>query len=124
MPNAPLKNPVASTTREDDTVTHFHRYILGSEEDGSSLLPEARQEILDKTHDVEFTHPRYGRVKATYRCYSYKHGRNRFYRWCIEAAEQLDPAAPRPKMGQSGNPEIRFRAFGERVKKPGASSSD
>lgn len=122
MPNAPLRDSIPSRTREDDTVTHFYRYILGSEEDGSSLLPEARQEILDTTHDVEFVHPRYGRVKATYRCYSYKHGRNRFYRWGIEAAEQLDPDAPRPKMGQSGNPNIQFRAFGELVKKPGLGS--
>lgn len=124
MPNAPLKTPSSDATREDDTVTHFHRYIVGSEEDGSSLLPEASDKILGTTRDVEFVHPRYGRVRATYRCTSYKHYKNRFFRWNIEAAEQLDPDAPRPKMGQSGNPEIRFYAFGEPAKKPILGSSD
>ena len=121
MPNAPMRgDPFDYGSHE--TEKPFHQYLLGSEEDGSSLLPEARREILDKTHDVEFLHPRYGHVKATYRCYSYKHGRNRFYRWSIESAEQLDPDAPRPKMGQSGNPVIRFYTFGELVKKEGPGS--
>ncbi|MGB3069389.1 MAG: hypothetical protein WBC18_12615 [Ottowia sp.] len=112
MPNAPMRSdPFDCGSHE--TEKPFHQYLLGSEEDGSSFLPEATLEILDTTRDVEFVHPRYGRVRATYRCASYKHYKNRFYRWSIESAEQLDPDAPRPKAGQSGNPEIRFYTFGE-----------
>ncbi|WP_156909221.1 hypothetical protein [Ottowia thiooxydans] len=124
MPNAAL-NPAAlshSTQREPEA-RPFHRYLMGSEEDGKSLLPAASHKTLNARRDVEFDHPRYGRVKATYLCYSYKHGKERFYRWEIESAEQLDPEAPRPIPGQSGNPNIHFYAYGEQPKS-GPSRSD
>lgn len=97
----------AYTDRVDDTVTHFYRYIMGSEEEGRSLLPEPTYKLVGTRKDVEFVHPRYGLVRATYECYSYKHRSNRHYRWGIESAVQLDPNAPRPVKGQSGNPNLR-----------------
>lgn len=107
MPNPSYQFDPSSPEREDDTVTHFYRYVMGSEEEGRSLLPEPTHKLVGTRKDVEFVHPRYGLVRATYECYSYKHRSNRHYRWGIESAVQLDPNAPRPVKGQSGNPNLR-----------------
>lgn len=74
----------------------FHAYLGGGDDNGYSLLPTASETYVGKTHDVEFVHSYYGRVRATYHCYTYKLDKHRFYSWGLESAEQLDPDAPRP----------------------------
>lgn len=95
MPNPTLRlsQHQPSEYKESD----FHRYLSGGDDNGRTLLPEATDKIVDTTQDVEFDHPHYGRVRATYLCYSYKHKRNRFISWVMQSAVQLDPDAPRPR---------------------------
>lgn len=78
-----------------DPAPNMHSWLNAGLQ-GRELLPPATPDLLGKTHDVEFVHPHYGLIRATYICYRYKHYKSSFHSWGIERAVQLDEQAPRP----------------------------
>ncbi len=106
MPNPVLQpSSYGHSLDAEPRETPFHRYLSGGNDSGRSLLPPASSELVNTERTVEFTHPHYGPVRATYVCFAYKHYRNRFYSWTLQSATQIDPAAPAPSYYRALIPE-------------------